>query len=185
MAQMVYTVKTLFPQHKHLKYYPNLIPSHVNDEFALTENVVEEVAVIVVGLKPLVKSWTSLHMNKKKLIIDSSSHPTRTETPSRGLKLYSQRLFLSFNETMSKHTHADFGVDVPVIQLLVEDQEHRICIRQNNMPCQQRTIQFRASDSSDEQISLTVTNKRSDGFCLWPWRSLKEAFCQLVPAKVR
>lgn len=65
MAQMVYTVKTPFPQHKHLKYYPNLIPSHVNDEFALTENVVEEVAVIVVGLKPLVKSWTSLHMKKK------------------------------------------------------------------------------------------------------------------------
>lgn len=54
-------------KHSHV---PSLIIQMKNkfkEKISLTENVVEEVAVIVVRLKPLVQSWSALIHRKTKL----------------------------------------------------------------------------------------------------------------------
>lgn len=80
----------------------------------LTENVVEEVAVIVVGLKSLVQSWSTLI----------------TEN------IFSNQILESFLDSDKKDTddcsylaatHADFSVDVSVIEFFVENEKHGIC----------------------------------------------------------
>lgn len=73
----------------------------------LTENVVEEVAVIVVGLKPLVQSWSTL------IIIRSNNKY------NKGISEFADLI-------SGADTHADFSVDVSVVQFFVEDEEHSI-----------------------------------------------------------
>lgn len=81
----------------------------------LTENVVEEVAVIVVGLKSLVQSWSTLIIQKI---------------------FFSNQIRESFLDSDKKDTddcsylaatHADFSVDVSVIEFFVENEKHGIC----------------------------------------------------------
>lgn len=78
----------------------------------LTKDVVEEVAVIVVGFKSLIECRAAL---KKQKPIVLSRLKRRLQSITRRKELQS--------------TYADFGINVTVVKLLIEDQENGVCIQ--------------------------------------------------------
>lgn len=86
---------------------------HTN--FRLTENVVEEVAIIVIGFKSLIERWAALqepNINRKIQFALQVQNKIQSIT--------------QYNELQS--TYADFGINVSVVKLLIEDQKNSICI---------------------------------------------------------
>lgn len=81
----------------------------------LTENVVEEVAIIVVGFKSLIECWAAL---QEPNINGKIQFALRVQNKIKSITQH--------NELQS--TYADFGINVSVVKLFIEDQENSICI---------------------------------------------------------